>query len=219
MHSLTGRLVVVAALAAVVLTGCSLAPPATGAPTPTLAPVATPAPTPSPTPVPASPTLAPVPSASTVPQASGACTGPELAAILTQWQGAAGSRFGTLQVTDKAAAPCTVSGTPGVQLIDGNGHVFLDSAGLGKPATVSPTDPTLTLPAAAASPLFLSVALSNYCGPAPTGPVTVGLVLPSSLGRLVATVASGVSIDMAPCNGAAGPTVLGIQTGWSTAAP
>jgi hypothetical protein len=106
-----------------------------------------------------------------------------------------------------------------VQLVDANGHVFLDSAGLGKPATVLPTDPTLSLPAAAASPLYLSVALSNYCGPAPTGPVTVALVLPSSLGRVVATVGPGMTIDMAPCNGAAGPTVLGIQTGWSTTAP
>jgi hypothetical protein len=218
MRSISGRLVGAATLAAVVLSACSVAPVATVAPA-TSAPTAIPVPSPSPTPAPPSPTVVPAPPASVIPPAPGACTGPGLAALVTEWQGAAGSRFGTIQVTNTGAASCAVSGTPGVQLVDANGHVFLDSAGLGKPATVLPTDPTLSLPAAGVSPLYLSVALSNYCGPAPTGPVTVALVLPSSLGRLVATVGPGVTIDMAPCNGAAGPTVLGIQTGWSTTAP
>lgn len=182
------------------------APLLTSSPSPSL-----PAPSPSPSPVPStSPSVA---------VAAQECMGSDLAAQVMSWLGAAGTRYGTIQVTNMAATSCTVRGTPGIQLVDGQGHVFLDSANLGAPASVTPTDPVFTSLAGGANSIYLMAGLSNYCGAAPTSPVRMALVLPISLGRVVATLPAGVIIAMAPCNGPGAPTTLHVQMPWSTTAP
>lgn len=182
-------------------------PGATASPSPaaTVAPTASPSPTPEPTVAPTVGAVRP-------------CKGSDLAAQVTRWEGAAGSRFGTLAVQNIGPTACTISGTPAVQLVDGQATVFLDSADLGKPATATPPD-LFTLAGARGGTIYLVVGLSNYCGAAPSSPVTVALVLPGDLGRVVATLGAGVTIDMAPCNGPGAPTTLGVQEPWSTTAP
>jgi len=168
--------------------------------------VASAAPSPAPT---APPTVAPVT----------ACTGADLAAQLLDWQGAAGTRFGTVRVHDAGTTDCLVSGTPGLQLVDGQGSVFLDSANLGGPASVSPAKPVYTLHAGGADSVYLLVGLQNYCGADPVGTVHIDLVLPSSLGGTVGSEVSGVTVSMARATAPASPAVLHVQQGWSTTAP
>lgn len=188
-----------------------------GVPTTSPSPTVSPSPTPSPTPA---PTPSPTPAPTVAPTVGGIqpCTGSDLALAVNRWEGAAGSRFGTLAAQNTSATDCTVSGAPGVQLVDGKSNVFLDSANLGAPATATPTD-VIVLHGGRADSLYLVVQLSNYCGAAPSPPVTVALVLPENLGRVVASNDAGVNVDMAPCNGPGAATTLDVQQPWSTTPP
>jgi Domain of unknown function (DUF4232) len=230
MSGIPKGLVNLAAIAAIVVAAVVLVPRlfpgGIGGPAPASSATATPSPTagggtpspeltPSPAPTATTEPSAP-PSVASVPQP---CPGGDLAAELQDWQGAAGTRFGTIAVHDVGAADCTVSGTPGLQLVDGQGVVFLDSANLGEPASASPATPLLTLRAGSADMAFLLVGLANYCGASPVLPVRIAIVLPASLGRTVVTVPSGVVVDMAPCNGPTAPTTLHVQASWSGSAP
>jgi hypothetical protein len=189
----------------------------TASPSPTLAP--SPSPSPSPTP---SPTAAPTPTPAPNPTVFGDCVPSDLSAQVIRWEGAAGSRFGTIALRNTGSLPCTVSGTPGMLLLDGSDKVFLDSANLGAPATATPATPVLTLQPAGANTIYLVIQLSNYCGTAPSLPVEAGLDLPgqpSPGGRVIAKPATAVVIDMAPCNGPGAPTTLKVQQPWSDTAP
>ena len=190
---------------------------------PTASPSATisPSPSPSPSPTP-SPTAAPTPTIAPTPVVVGDCVPSELTAQVVRWEGAAGSRFGTVALQNKGTIDCTVSGTPGLLLLDGADHAFLNSATLGAPATTTPATPVFTLQPAGANTIYLVIQLSNYCGTAPTPPVEAGLDLPGQpgpAGRVIAKPATGVTIDMAPCNGAGAPTTLHVQQPWSDTAP
>ena len=229
-----GQVVVAAAVVAIVvgglfilpryLTGNVGGPSAAIAPTPvpslavqTSSPSAPPSPSTALSPSPSAP---PSPSASpSMVAAAQACQGSDLAAQVMDWQGAAGTRFGTVKVRNTGATGCLVSGTPGLQLIDGQGHVFVDSATLGEPASASPAVPVLTLQAGGADSAYLLVGLSNYCGADPATPIRLGLVLPANLGSVTATMANGVVLAMAPCNGPGMPASLHVQASWSVTAP
>ena len=76
--------------------------------TPSASPVATPTPTPTPT---AKPTLA-------APQA---CAPSELAARITMWEGAAGSRIAHVEVTNTGPTRCKLATMDRPQLVDGRG--------------------------------------------------------------------------------------------------
>ena len=186
-------------------------------------PAASPSSTASPSPSPsASPTPAPSPTpASTVAPTAAAlqpCKGSDLAAQLTRWEGAAGSRFGTFMVNNPGETTCMLSGTPGIRLIDGQGAVFLDSAVLGAPPLTLPAAQPFTMIHRGGSKVYVVVQMSNYCGATPSSPVAAELVLPGGLGPVLATSADGVPIEVAPCNGASAPTTLKAQS-WSTTPP
>lgn len=196
----------------------TLSPTAAPTPAPTAAPM--PAPTASPTHAPSrtpSPTSAPTPSpvAILTPQA---CLGDDLAAQVMDWQGAAGTRFGTIRLRNTGTGSCIVSGTPELQLVDGQGKVFLDTVNLGNPASASPAKPVFTLRAGGANSIYLMAGLTNYCGADPVAPVRFALVILGS-GRVVAVAPAGVEITMAPCNGAGSGTDFHVQVPWSTTAP
>jgi hypothetical protein len=150
------------------------------------------------------------------------CTPSDLEAKLVRWEGAAGSRFGTISMQNTSSTDCTVSGTPGVLLLDRSSQAFLNSRDLGAPATTTPTTPVFTLQPAKANTIYLVIQLSNYCGAKPAPPVSVALDLADPNApdwRVHVTSDTGVTIDMAPCNGAGAPTTLDVQQPWSTTAP
>jgi len=190
---------------------------------PTASPSATVSASPSPSPTPApSPTPSPTPAPTPTPKVTGACVPSEDSTQLIRWEGAAGSRFGTFAIQNGLSTPCTISGTPGIQLLDSSGQVFLDSANLGAPATTTPAQPVFTLQPERANTVYLVIQLSNYCGAAPAQPVKAALVFRtggSEFTQVTAANAPGVTVDMAPCNGASAPTTLEVQQPWSDTAP
>jgi len=194
--SLAGALVLVAALLLAVVwygrpvsddqTGGILVPPsATPAMTPPASdgPSADPSPSPSATPTPTS-------QPSPTPRVTW-CAPADLAARITMWEGAAGSRIAHVELTNNGSKDCILRTTMKPQLVDGRGAVLIDGAE--PPAS----DGMTFAPGAVATTL---VQASNYCGPAPVAPVSVAFVVPE--GRTVATPVSPADTTLPPCNGA-----------------
>jgi hypothetical protein len=143
-----------------------------------------------------------------------ACRAADLVGRILGWQGAAGSRIADVEITNKAASPCFVRGTPGLQLVDARGRILLDSATAGPSGQpdVTSTDPTFELMPGAG--LRTEVQASNYCGAAPSPPIDIAFTLPSGSGRFVAKPGPGVSSAEAvpPCNGPIGGNIE--MNGW-----
>jgi hypothetical protein len=174
------------ALGALLLGGCQA--PATQVPaTPS---ATTPEATPSAT---ASTTAS---AAATAPATPGPCDTATLAARITQWEGAAGHRIASVELTNTGSAECTVAALLQPQLVDGNGAVLIDS-----PAPAASADLSVT----PGGVLKTLVQDGNYCGPAPVAPVSVAFVFPGGLGRIVATPLSSTdTTGVPPCLGAPG---------------
>ena len=145
--------------------------------TPTTPP--TPALTPGPASSPATPTTAPCGPANTV-------------ARITSWQGAAGQRIASVELTNISAAPCTLRAQARPQLVDATGRVLIDS-----PAAAASGVITL----APGGRLTSLVEDGNYCGAAPVAPVRIGLTL-SAGERVIASPPSPADATVPPCNGA-----------------
>ena len=156
----------------------------TASPSATVTETDVPLPSPSPSPTP----IASVPVS--------VCDPANLAARITFWEGAAGHRIATVELTNAGPAECTLYALDRPQLVDGNGAVLID----GEPPaasdmlTVAPGDTLRTL-----------VQDGNYCGPAPIAPVSVAFVLPDGKGRVVASPLSPTDVSgVPPCNSTPG---------------
>ena len=168
-----------------------------------------------------------VPAASTTPATSApstsnpsaaaevvACLAVDLDGRILGWQGAAGSRIADIRVTNGGARPCTIQGTPRLELVDATGRVLIDStaAGPSGDAHVSSTDEHFEL--APGDRLRTEVQVSNYCGEAPVPPLDIAFDLPAGGGHLVAAPGPGVSSSEAlpPCLGSAPSSIS--TNGW-----
>lgn len=141
-------------------------------------------------PVTAAPTTAPTPT----PAAIGPCDPAQLAARITMWEGAAGHRIASLEMTNTGTTACTVETMNRPQLVDGRGTTLIDGA---SPSTSA----TITVPPGIV--LKTLVQDGNYCGPAPKAPVSVVFVL-SDGKKIVAAPLSPTDLTLPPCNGAPG---------------
>ena len=136
-----------------------------------------------------SPTATPV---ATVP----ICQATALAARIVSWQGAAGSRIASIEVTNAGAAPCRMRALDRPQLVDGHTSVLIN----GPAPTASEYIKLL-----AGGILRTMVSASNYCGPAPLAPVSVAFVFPGGASRFVATPVSPKDVaGVPPCLGTPG---------------
>jgi hypothetical protein len=140
------------------------------------------------------PSTSPSPIATTAPTPSpiptiGPCDPAALAAEITLWEGAAGHRIADVTLTNSGSTPCTMQAVSRPQLIDGRGVILIDGA-------TPPASEVLTVDAGGA--LNTLVDTSDYCGPAPTAPVTVAFVIGGS-GRIVATPFSPTDATVPPC--------------------
>jgi len=191
---------------ALVIAGCG-----TGSASPTPTPVASVAATPAtPTPT-AAPTPTPTPTA--VPTAPGRlCTGPEEVAAVTIWHVVDGGTeidffTGSHSSTD-GGTDCYLHGISESQVVAG-GAVIADS-GAGS-AVAADGDPyILEVPA---DKVYSSVLWSNWCGTAPTQPITLAFVLPGTLGRVVAVSDSGMPAP--PCVSSGSPSTVTTTAPWS----
>jgi hypothetical protein len=176
---------------ALVLVGCTGAP---GTSVASLAPTASPAPTPSASVEPtSSPTPTPTQSPTPTPKPTpiGACDTNNLAARITMWEGAAGSRIGHVELTNTGTGACTIRTLERPQLVDGHGSVLING-----------TDPTSTKTIAVGPGDVLKTLVddANYCGPDPAPPVSIAFVFASG-SRIVASPLSPSDDTVPPCNG------------------
>jgi len=131
---------------------------------------------------PATPTAAPVTVRS--------CQPDDVDAVITSWDGAAGSRIATVVVHQVGSSSCTIDPLPKPWLADGHGGALITGkAGARTPITIAPGDVVSTL-----------VEVSNYCGPAPVAPVTVAFTQGEAV--FVATAVKPTDTSgVPPCNG------------------
>ena len=151
------------------------------------------------------------PSASHLPPAASSpvaqedtCSVDALAARITAWEGAAGSRIADVTVTNTSATACRLPATPSLALVDGSGTVLIEGH-----KTASGT-----IRLGAATSVTTLVAVSNYCGPRPAPPVRIAFELPT--GSLLAAPPSPTDATVPPCNGATVPASIEMQP-WSRA--
>ncbi|MFL5717957.1 MAG: DUF4232 domain-containing protein [Chloroflexota bacterium] len=175
-------------------------PGATETPTATVTetPVPTPAPVATPTAVPsATPTA--LPSAAQGPRPCEASN--VVARITSAWGGAAGNRIADVELTNTGTQACTLRALERPQLVDGTGSVLIDGS--------APKSSTVVI-IAPGDVVTTQVSDTNYCGPAPSPPVTVAFVL-SAGDRIVATPFSPTDATVPPCNGPASPSSISMH--------
>lgn len=190
------RLFAATATVAFLLGGCAVS--GGSSPIPTIA--VTPSPAPSPTAA-ITPSPAPVATSAPVP-ITGACSASSLAARIVSWDAGAGHRTAHVELTNAGSAACTINALDRPQLINGNDSVLINGA-------VAAASPTLTL--AAGAVVKTLVQDDNYCGPAPTAPVTVAFVFSDGV-RVVASPVSATDVDgVPPCFGSTGAGVIEMQ--------
>ena len=137
--------------------------------------------------------------AATAPATAGAamiCDAAQLTARITLWEGAAGHRIAHVTLANLSATPCLLDALVKPQLIDGASRVLIDGRPDGVPTTVGPHAVLTTL-----------VDADNYCGAAPTAPVTIGFVI-TGRSRVDATPAWANDTTVPPCLGAGEPSRL-----------
>ena len=110
------------------------------------------------------------------------CQASDLAAKVTEWEGAAGHQIASVTVTNGSSGTCTSQGTPEVELVDAHGGILIDSQTDGPDGLphVAPGAPVLTLRKGASVTTLVDA--DNYCGADPALPTTVAFVLPVDAG-------------------------------------
>jgi len=129
------------------------------------------------------------------PAASGGLCRPEdVNARITVWEGAAGSRIATVELKQIGSVPCGLETMAIPRLLNGHGDVLIAGSAPARTTTIrfTPGEVVRAL-----------VRTSNYCGPAPEPPVTVGFVT-SYDALFVATALSPTDATLPPCNGTPG---------------
>ena len=151
-----------------------------------------------------------VPVAATAPAASsppapttGPCDPANLAARITAWEGAAGSRIADVSLTSTGETPCLMPETPRPQLVDGRGAVLAQ----GKITAGSPM-----IEVATGDVLTTLVEVSNVCVQ-PVPPVTVAFDMGGER-RLVAQPYGPTDATVPPCNGPGRPAEIQMHP-WS----
>jgi hypothetical protein len=172
------------------LAACSPTGPSIAASSPSQAtPTATTAPT-------AAATLAPSPTPTPI-AGTGFCNPSSLSARITAWSAGAGHRTADVTLTNNGTSECTIHALAKPQLRGGNGAVLID----GQPPTS-----TSVLTLGASSSVSTLVSDANYCGPAPTAPVTVAFVFPANEGTVVAAPLNATDVSgVPPCMGPGQP--------------
>ena len=115
---------------------------------------------------------------------------------IVRWEGAAGSRISTVELTRVATDPetgdCALPDETQLALVDGTRHALITGPFTWERAVIEHGEI-----------LYTMVRMSNYCGPKPMEPVTISLRDRTGM-ELFFTPAGGIS-GAPPCNGVLGP--------------
>ncbi len=136
-------------------------------------------------------TTAPAIGPSILPSAQTACAADALQARVTGWEGAAGNRIATVDVTLDGGTACTTQRVWRPEFVDGSGTIRIEG---GIPTASG------TIEIAPGVTLTTLVQLGNDCLPPPTAPVSIAFILDDGT-RLVATPLSADDVTTPPCNG------------------
>jgi hypothetical protein len=136
-----------------------------------------------------------------------ACTPNDVDAVITAWEGAAGSRIATVELHNTAGFTCTMWKVSQPRLVDASGgDLIVGATGSGREVIeIGARDVLRTL-----------VEASNYCGPAPEAPVTVlfrqenGIARDSGIYVATALTPNDLS-GIPPCNGPNQPGSIQMQ--------
>jgi hypothetical protein len=140
------------------------------------------------------------------------CRAEELVLDLARWEGAAGSRFAILTATTEQDRICSLTGSPGVAIVDGDNEIIIDwvTDREGGPR-VDPGDPIVTVgPETAAA---LTIGITNWCDPPPPPPLGVVLTFEDESTQGF-TPAEGTVGDLPPCLEPAAPPRVFVQAPW-----
>jgi hypothetical protein len=135
----------------------------------------------------------PEPTATPTPQ----CTTDDLSARIVSWEGAAGSRIATVELTVRGSRACELQTVMRQRLVDGADRTLADSGQVdgGAALTVQPGEKLSTL-----------VQASNVCATAVAPPVTITFDVTN--GRLRAEPPSPTDSTVPPCNGPTQPSEI-----------
>ena len=205
------RLGFAAASVALLLAACS----STATPTPVAtvaAATTTPLPTDTPTPTAiATPTDTPTP----MPVAGPLCTGPQLRGAIMIWHTAGGAVTGDFFVgpltSTSGGLLCYMQGTSEGQMVSA-GAVIADSGA--SSAQINSGDEFL--PVDPGGRIYGHVTWTNWCRTGPRQPVTVALVLPDHLGRVVLNTSGRTPLPS--CASSGSPSAV-TSTSWSETYP
>jgi hypothetical protein len=163
------------------------------------------------------PSVAPSPSSSKTPAPTpkpiAVCLATQLAAKVTAWQGATGHKIASVTLTNTSTHPCTVQGTPEVELLDTHMNILIDSQTGGPNGLPNIAKGAPAFHLAHGGSVKTLVQDDNYCGAAPALPTTVAFVLPANAGRLIAAAGPGGGVP--PCTGTPGSLGSIAMNGWT----
>jgi hypothetical protein len=204
--TLFGATVVIAAVAVAAFalgrsgpsSGVGASPPPQASAVAVASPSVAPSPSPSIAPSPSPSAPASHPPVATPKPTIGPCAPSSLAARITSWEGAAGSRIAHVSLTNVGTSTCLLEALDRPQLVAGDGSVQIDGV---SPAT------TNRLTVAPGALLTTLVSASNDCKPNPIPPVSVAFVLKDGQ-RFVAQPFSPTDTTTPPCNGAGSPGII-----------
>jgi hypothetical protein len=138
------------------------------------------------------------PAASPTSKAVVACDPRNLAARITLWEGAAGSRIAHVEVRNSGTTECLLDTTERASLLDGNGTVLIRGT---TPSTVD----ELALSAGATATTLVET--GNYCGPNPVAPVSIHFRMSTGL-QFVASPVDRTDATVPPCLGYSQPATI-----------
>ena len=156
-------------------------------------------------PSPSAVATAPVVAASATPEPASATPEPcTMTAVITSWEGAAGSRIAALRATNTGDTVCSTAMFSPAQLVDGTGRVLAQTGSeLGnRGLDIQPGDTVRTM-----------ASVSNVCGDPPVAPVTIRFEF-ANVGTVTADPLSATDATVPPCNGPGLPSSMSIQ-GWT----
>lgn len=156
------------------------------------------APSPGPTSVPSEPAAS---RGDTVWQAG--CRGPARHPIITfeRWDGAAGSRMADIRLTNRVDFPCDVAAIESIEYASDDGTTLIGPV----PVLI----PAITLDARES--VTSMVRVSNYCGPAPRGSISLGFYFETGMFMNTGWPFEQRDIAIAPCNDPNAPGTLEMQ--------
>jgi hypothetical protein len=133
-----------------------------------------------------------------------------------RWQGATGSLAGGLRLVNIGSGPCTLPGSPAVQLVDTQGRALQVALRTAPDLCEKPRGAAgcQAQPAVVVQPseqAFVRFVWQNWCGPTPSGPITLTATLSAqqSLVSVPILDADGTPSAVAPrCDEPGSPSTL-----------